>query len=197
MAANKPWAVVVFGPQGSGKSTQVERIASKFDLEEFDTGAILRERAKTDAQLHSQISQGQLVDEETVRDIVEEELLEVRPKKGFVFDGYPRNEVEFDDFSVLAKEKSWQVVGVFINLSDESAKERLRQRFQIIDGQKVFRDDDQPAIVQKRLDTFKQETLPVKKMFEQNFQIIEIDGEPSMEQVTTEINQALTPLIHG
>jgi len=42
LKASNKIAVIIFGPQGSGKGTQAELIAEKFDLFRFDTGQYLR-----------------------------------------------------------------------------------------------------------------------------------------------------------
>ncbi|MCR4277489.1 MAG: nucleoside monophosphate kinase [Candidatus Berkelbacteria bacterium] len=182
---------VMFGPQGSGKSTQVERLASKLNLKVFEAGEALRTRSQIDENIHLQLKQGILVADETMREIIEEFISDNTTKTGYVFDGYPRNVNQFEGFMSLVTKYHWEVVGIFINLSDESAKKRLSTRFQIIDGQKVFREDDKPEIVQNRLDTFKRETLPLKAKFLEVYNLLEIDGEPPVDTVTSEISEAV------
>jgi len=192
MTNNSPLVFVVFGPQGSGKSTQVERLAAKFGLNILEAGEVLRHRAKTDAHLLELVNSGTLVSDEVMTEIVEEEIEKFDHQRGVVFDGYPRDITQFNGFKMLADRYQWQVIAIFINLSDETAQARLKGRFQLVDGQKVTREDDQPAIVQKRLDTFRRETLPLKRLFNDAYQLIEIDGEPPIDAVTAEINLALT-----
>ena len=182
---------VVFGPQGSGKSTQVERLAERASMKVFEAGKELRSRSVVDENLHRQVSQGILVADETMLEIVDQFISENPSPKGYVFDGYPRNLNQFKGFESLVKKYGWSVAGIFVNLSDESAKKRLETRFQIVDGQKITREDDKPEIVQKRLDTFKQETLPLKEKFGQIYKLLEIDGEPPMDTVTSEISEAV------
>jgi adenylate kinase len=182
---------VVFGPQGSGKSTQVERLAERASMKVFEAGKELRSRSVVDENLHRQVSQGILVADETMLEIVDQFISANPSPKGYVFDGYPRNLNQFKGFESLVKNYGWRVAGIFVNLSDESAKKRLETRFQIVDGQKITREDDKPEIVQKRLDTFKQETLPLKEKFGQLYKLLEIDGEPPMDTVTSEISEAV------
>ncbi|SRR3989344_328567 len=182
---------VVFGPQGSGKSTQVERLATRLDYKVFEAGEVLRKRAVIDEDLHQKIKQGVLVSDETMLDIVDQYILENSTTSSYIFDGYPRNLNQFDGFMKLVKKYDWQVAGIFINLSNESAKIRLSTRFQIIDGQKVMREDDKPDVVGHRLDVFKKETLPLKNKFKENYQLLEIDGEPPVDEVTTQISMTV------
>lgn len=186
---------VVFGPQGSGKSTQVERLAEKLSLKVFEAGEVLRARAEVDEKIHQILKQGTLVSDETMLEIIDEFMAEHNSTIGYVFDGYPRNEDQFNGFIKIMSPLDARVAGLFINLSDSSAKTRLANRFTIVDGQQVRREDDQPDIVQKRLDTFKAETLPLKELFAQNFELLEIDGEPSVDEVTEEIDAAVNKFL--
>ena len=183
--------LVVFGPQGSGKSTQVERLAKKLGLTIFEAGEVLRARAQVDEKIHQTLQQGELVSDETMLGIIDEFIAEHQSASGYVFDGYPRNRDQFNDFLTIATNSRARTAGIFINLSDASAKQRLAGRFTLVDGKRVTREDDQPDIVQKRLETFKSETLPLKELFAQNFELLEIDGEPSVDEVTKEIDEAV------
>lgn len=186
---------VVFGPQGSGKSTQVERLAEKLSLKVFEAGEVLRARAEVDEKIHQILKQGTLVSDETMLEIIDEYMAEHNSTTGYVFDGYPRNQDQFNGFIKIMSPLDARVAGLFINLSDSSAKTRLANRFTIVDGQQVRREDDQPDIVQKRLDTFKAETLPLKELFAQHFELLEIDGEPSVDVVTEEIDAAVNKFL--
>ncbi|MDP3993294.1 MAG: nucleoside monophosphate kinase [bacterium] len=183
--------LVVFGPQGSGKSTQVERLAERLDLKVFEAGEVLRARAQVDEKIHQTLQHGELVDDKTMLGIIDEFIAEHRSTSGYVFDGYPRNRDQFNDLLTLTTNSRARTAGIFINLSDASAKQRLAGRFTLVGGQRVTREDDQPEIVQKRLETFKSETLPLKELFAQNFALLEIDGEPSADEVTKEIDEAV------
>ncbi|MEK7535339.1 MAG: nucleoside monophosphate kinase [Patescibacteria group bacterium] len=193
---NSKVVFVIFGPQGSGKSTQVERLAKTLNFAIFEAGTVLREMAKTDKLLHQQISNGVLVGDESMFEIVDKFVEDTAPSKGYVFDGYPRNIDQFAGFSTIASKYNWRVAGIFINLSDKSATSRLSQRFQLINGQKVVREDDSPEIVKKRLETFKRETLPLRESFREKFTLLEIDGEPGMDEVSQQISTAVGEFLH-
>lgn len=182
---------VVFGPQGSGKSTQVERLARRMGLKVFEAGEALRTRAKSDRKLRRVMQRGLLVSNETILQITKEFISVHQSDNGYVFDGYPRNHQQFNDLSKIVKQTNARMVGIFINLTDISAKQRLANRYTVVNGQRLFRDDDRPEIVQKRLDTFRAETLPLKELFAKHYGLLEVDGEPSVDVVTEEINAAV------
>lgn len=190
----KPKIFVVFGCQGSGKSTQVARLAAKNMLTVFEAGKELRDRAQHDPKIHSFTSSGQLVPDEVMLEIVNDFLHDHPSSHGYVFDGYPRNLNQNEGFQSLAELHHWQPIAVHIVISDETAKDRLANRFTIVNGQKVHREDDTPAIVQKRLNVFKDQTLPVIKLFAQNYRLVEVDGEPPVDEVTTHMFDAVDTL---
>ena len=178
----------MFGPQGSGKSTQVKRLAEHLSLTIYETGAQLRERSKIDYALHQQVSTGVLISDQTMPELVREFLENHTLTEGIVFDGYPRTLAQCQGFKQLVDHYTWRVLAIYIDLADESAKKRLAGRFQLINGEKVYREDDKPEVVAKRLETFKSQTLPIKDWFEKNYKLLTIDGEPSVDEVTSAIN---------
>ncbi|MEK7171091.1 MAG: nucleoside monophosphate kinase [Patescibacteria group bacterium] len=188
--------LIVFGPQGSGKSTQVKHLAQKYNLKVFEAGAKLRELSIVDENIHQQITSGQLVSNQILRQLVEDYVSQLPSDQGIIFDGYPRNQQQCQDFKELVEKYDWQVTLIYIHLSDKSAKSRLSMRFQLIDGKKIYREDDKPEIVERRLVTFRKETLPVKDWLAEHYRSIEIDGEPAVDAVTDQINRALEPIIN-
>ncbi len=195
-SVSSPTVFVVFGSQGSGKSTQVNRLADRLKLTVFEAGQVLRERAKLDGKLDRQINQGVLVANVTMEGIVDNFVDEHRNINGYILDGYPRNISQFNDLITLSGKHNWRVAGIFVNISDMAAKLRLSTRFQLVNGQRLARKDDKPEIVQRRLNTFRKETLPLKDKFKQRFELMEIDGEPSVDDVTAQIDLAVNRFLN-
>lgn len=190
---------MVFGPQGSGKSTQGEFLAKHFSLPYFDAGAALRDLAESDTDLgrsvQADMHAGRLASNETLKKLFMTFMEKNDWHRGFVSDGFPRNTVQVELLRELASEYNWQIRGLYYHISDETAQQRLALRHTIIDGQAVKRDDDQPAIVAKRLATFKNETVPVIAWLKEHHQLIEIDGEPTAEEVSRLSIAVVAPLI--
>lgn len=178
---------LIFGPQGSGKSTQAELLADRLGLPFFDSGKQLREMvAKGDViaqQVSATMQSGQLVANNVLRKIFDDYINSHDCSRGLVTDGFPRNITQTALFSDLASDYGWAVTAFYIKITDDTAKERLSKRYQVIEGRKVFRDDDKPAIVARRLAVFKQETLPVIDWLKKHYVVHVIDGEPSREEV--------------
>lgn len=182
---------LVFGPQGSGKSTQAEYISEHLNLPFFDSGRELRAAVESDAswagEVRELMKKGQLVPNKYLREIIESFMKNHDCSKGIVADGFPRNETQIELLEELIEENSWQVSVFYITLSDQTAQDRLAKRFTIVNGKKVVREDDQPAIVAKRLAVFKKETLPVIEYLGSKYTLYKVDGEPSREDVFKQI----------
>jgi adenylate kinase len=194
MNSNIP-VYLVFGPQGSGKSTQAELLSEKLSIPYFDAGNELRRFVETDSDeaniVRSKMQNGQLVSNDILRRLFSQFMETHNCSNGIVADGFPRNITQVELLTELAEQHRWQVIGLFIDISDEIAKERLSKRFSVVDGKKVVRSDDQPAIVEKRLQVFKRETLPVLEYLKQHFTLHDIDGTPSIEEVHKQVLTAI------
>lgn len=87
--------IALIGAPGSGKGTQAKLLAQRYRIPHISTGELLREAAKADNNFNQQaqlaMNQGQLVQDEIVRYLLEERLRRRDAKRGFVIDGYPRN----------------------------------------------------------------------------------------------------------
>ena len=184
-----------FGPQGSGKTTQAERLAERLKLPFFDSGNALRDLAKTDSDLGRRVvkimQSGQLVSNDILRELFVQFIDQKDCRRGFVVDGFPRNLTQVELLEELSTIHQWRVIGILVDISAATTHQRLANRYQIVDGQKVTRPDDEPAIITKRLETFDRETRPVLDHLESRQELIKIDGEPDIETVTTAVNRAI------
>ena len=79
--------LILFGPPGSGKGTQSEKIVEKYGLVHLSTGDLLRRerKLKTPLGVEAQqfIDKGQLVPDEVVIGMISSELDNNRNAKGF------------------------------------------------------------------------------------------------------------------
>lgn len=186
---------LVFGPQGSGKSTQAELLSEYLKLPFFDSGSQLRELSQSDKsyarKLHSTIAGGNLVSNNILRDIFNDFINNHNCSNGMVIDGFPRTIEQVKLLDELSKKYDWNVMSFYVGISDNTAKERLSNRYKLINGKKVFRDDDKPSIVSRRLDLFKKETIPVIKWLRTHYVVFDVDGEPDRKSVFTQMLKIL------
>lgn len=186
----EPTVFLVFGPQGSGKSTQGQRLAAKLNLPFFDTGAELRHLASENTEIgqhiKEQMSTGGLVNSQYFETIINNFVIGHDITRGIVIDGFPRVEEQAWVLEKFAKLHQLAVIAILIQISDETSVKRLTLR-----AQTEHRPDDTDAIITKRLASYKRETVPVINYLRQHYQLVEIDGQPDVDTVTAKMFEAL------
>ena len=200
--------IVIMGPPSSGKGTQAELLAKKKNLYHFSTGDALRQEVKSGSLLGKKISEimdaGELVPPEIINEIVKK-VINDHPE-GIIFDGYPRTLEQAKkllELTIIDK-----VILIIVN--DETVIKRMSSRricencgaaYNLISlppkkqgvcdkcgGKLVMRDDDKPEVIKKRLELYHNNTRPIINYFkEQGINVVEINGEPSIEEVSKEI----------
>ena len=97
--------LLIIGAPGVGKGTMSEYIVDYYGLVHVSTGDMLRgaikESSPVGLKAKGYMEQGKLVPDEIIHDIIVERLSKDDVKKGFLFDGYPRNIEQAKDLSVI------------------------------------------------------------------------------------------------
>jgi adenylate kinase len=115
---------------------------------------------------------GKLVPDEMVLGMLEERLALPDAVGGFILDGYPRNLIQCAALeSLLARLRQPLDIAIKLDVPDTSILERCAQRFAA-----EHRPDDDPAIVRKRLDVYREQTAPVAEHFAQIGKLATVDG---------------------
>ena len=178
-----PRRIIIFGPQGSGKDTQSERLSRHLKIPPVITGDLFRKeiskRTKIGKIVSRRLKEGKLAPDEITISLVRKKLKEKKLKKGFILNGFPRNLKQakaLDKITAI----DW-VIELFI--SDKEGIRRLSGRrlcpvcgatfhLQYKPPKKpglcdhcrkklVIREDDKPEIIKKRLSIYHKETEPV------------------------------------
>jgi adenylate kinase len=201
--------IIIFGMQGSGKGTQGKSLATKYGLQIFDTGSHFRENVERGTPLgkiiQEDIEKGILVDDEIVMDVVEQTLKEIPPTQPILFDGLPRTRPQAEHLLEHLTKHGRDAFAVYIKISEDEALKRITQRricsscqgiyppsfkgevCEHCGGKLITRADDNEESIRRRIETYKQETLPVINSFYDRDRLIEVDGEQPIENVTKEM----------
>lgn len=99
--------IVLLGAPGSGKGTQSQRLVERFGIPQVSTGDLLRAAVQrgTDYGLRARAAMdaGQLVADEIVLGIIGDRLAEPDARKGFILDGFPRNQAQAEALGGMLK----------------------------------------------------------------------------------------------
>lgn len=153
--------IVLFGPPGSGKGTQAEKLIEKYGLIHLSTGNILREAIsqKTPLGLKAKqyLDKGELVPDEDVVNMVIKKLDAEKDANGFIFDGFPRTCGQARVLRNLLTDRDTRInVMIALEVHEEELINRLLKR-----GRESGRSDDQMSVIKNRIAVYERETYPV------------------------------------
>lgn len=184
--------IVLFGPPGAGKGTQSKLLVEKYDLIHLSTGDLLRseKEAGTELGLRAKVlmDAGKLVPDEVVVGIIDSRLGSNKDAKGFIFDGFPRTKEQAISLDSLLNQHNEAItIMVAMAVPEDELKARLLER-----GKDSGRADDQnPEVIQNRLDVYQKETAVVKDFYAAQGKFTEVNGFGSIEEVFERIKQAI------
>jgi len=186
--------IIIFGAPGSGKGTQSELIISKYGLYHISTGEILRQEIKKQTELgaiaEEYIKTGQLIPDELIIKILADVLDANSDARGYIFDGFPRTIAQGKALDQLLREKNTSIIAVLNLVVDEKELfNRLIKR-----GEESNRTDDDPDIIQKRLEVYRNQTEPLKEYYRKRGKLFKIKGNNSIDDVFEKIVDVLDRL---
>lgn len=184
--------LILFGPPGSGKGTQSDKIVERFGLIHLSTGNLLRQEIsdKTPLGLEAKnfMDKGQLVPDEVVIGMIDSCLEKHPDAKGFLFDGFPRTIAQADALDKLLALKRTAISKVLaLEVSEDELVRRLLER-----GKTSGRSDDtDESVIRKRFAVYKAETEPVAHYYEKQKKFERIAGEGSVDDIFQQLSTAI------
>lgn len=172
--------IAVFGPPGSGKSTQGELIAKDFGVPHLQTGVLSREVAQEKTALGQRVKKvldtGDLVSDEDMRQMIKNELAKEKYEKGVVLDGVPRTLYQAETFE-LGIDRA-----VYFEVSDEENLRRLLSR---------KRAGENAEIIKERLRIYHSKTESMLNYYQKKGILERADGERPIEEIYQDISRRL------
>lgn len=209
MTENQAKKISLFGPQGSGKGTQAERLSAYFGIPHISPGNIFRQEIAKGSELGKQIegiyTQGQLVPNEITNQLMRNRIQQEDALNGFIFDGYPRNLNQADamdsmttlthlllieipeEESVRRLSQRWSCTSCNITYHLESKPPKIAGLCDVCGKPLTQRPDDTPDAIRQRLRIYETETRPLISRYEERGILHRIDGMGTIEEVWSRI----------
>ena len=176
--------LILFGPPGSGKGTQSEKLIAKYGLKHLSTGDLLRHEIASKTPLGQEaqnfMDKGQLVPDEVVIGMISS-ALEANPEaKGFLFDGFPRTSAQAEALDRLLDLKEAPIaVMVAMEVSEEELVKRLLKR-----GETSGRNDDNnETVIRARIVEYHNKTAVVADYYRNFNKVVMVKGEGSIDEI--------------
>lgn len=206
--------IILLGPPGAGKGTQAKTLAERLGLPHISTGDLLRQNVASGTALGAKakdyMNKGALVPDELVTQMVRERVMRPDIKKGFILDGYPRNNSQAAALDAILKEiKSGIDLVVYLDSSEPVIVQRLSGRlvcsscganFHVKNmppktdmtcdncGGKLYqRSDDKPDTIKERLKVYSKESAPLIRYYEDTGKLHRLSADGDKDLVLNQI----------
>ncbi len=184
--------VIFFGPPAAGKGTQAKIIQDKYGLQQLSTGDMLRAEIEAGTDLGKKakkiMDSGALVSDEIVIDMIAARIDSPECAGGVIFDGFPRTvaQAEALDKMLAARGKKIDIV-MELDVDQGKIIERVEKR-----AAEEGRSDDNIGALKTRLQQYNDYSAKVLPYYEAQGAVPKIDGNQSIEAVTSQIEAILT-----
>ena len=206
--------LILLGAPGAGKGTQADILSKKLNIPTISTGNMLRAAisngTKVGLEAKSYMDKGALVPDSVIIGIVKERLAESDCANGFILDGMPRT---IPQAEALRDNGIGFDAVVSLEISDDEIVERMSGRrvcpkcgatFHVVSNppkkegicdacgaELIIRPDDAPETVRARLETYHEQTEPLKQFYAEMGNLRSVANAGSIEAVSRGIFQAL------
>ena len=195
--------MIVFGPPGGGKGTQVERIKRDAGAVAIAPGDLLRQavasRTAIGKQVEDYMRRGELVPDQLVIDLVRQRMQRPDVRQGYILDGFPRTLVQLEAAERFLDEAGLAPdVWLFIDVPESVVEERvvgrrtctvcqaswhvrfnpspLGDRCGRCGGDLGRRPDDDPEKLRTRLEAYRRDTIPVIERLRAAGRLVTVDA---------------------
>lgn len=175
----KKWInVVLYGPPGSGKGTQAQMLAEKYNLVYISTGQMLRQEVANKTDIGKQVEKlmvtGEHVPDEIAISLIEKKIKRHPEANGFIFKGFPRTIVQaYILDGLLLKLNQTVSLAIGMQVSTLECFKRLSQRGKTNSSRSY---DQNIELIINRLDEFYNQSQMVAEYYRKQKSLISVDG---------------------
>jgi adenylate kinase len=175
---------LIFGPPGSGKGTQSERLSEKYKLVHLSTGDMLRDEIASGSDLGKRVESimkaGELVSDEIVIEMIAKRIDNNPGVTGFLFDGFPRTCDQAMALDKMLAERATEITKMLIlEVDHDELVKRLLARSEL-SGRS---DDADLSVIENRIEVYRQKTEPVARYYAEKSKLDTIYGMGKIEDI--------------
>jgi len=171
--------IIVFGPAGSGKSTQGQLLAEKYNWKWLSIGQLLRDMG--DEKLKAKMKTGELIEDQFVVGVMSQAIQALNGGTA-ILDGYPRNKWQAQWLVDHQRLDKVQAILIFDGDRDD-LMERLKLR---------GREDDNDEAIKGRFELYDREFGEIMPILETaGIPVVKINSVGTIEEVHASVVEKL------
>jgi len=187
---------LIFGPPGSGKGTQSVRLAEKFNLLHLSTGDMLRAEITAGTELGKKMSlimsKGELVPDEVVIEMIAFKIDNSKGIAGFLFDGFPRTVAQTVSLEKMLNDRGMKIDKMLVlDVDHDELVKRLIARAEL-SGRP---DDKDPAVIENRIDVYKEKTEPIINYCEKKGIYQPVNGMGTIDDIFRRLSEHMSKIV--
>ncbi len=206
--------LVILGGPGAGKGTQAQPLCRHLGISEISTSNILREAIASSTELGRQakiyVEKGELVPDPILIEFMRTRITQPDAATGWLLEGYPRTAFQAEELDFLLDDLELQLNwAIYLQVTEAVMMSRCLGRNQSLGvysepcrteapsptfqgaASSESRLDDQPQIIQRRINLFYERTMPMLEYYDYRQRLLTINADQSPQQVQQEIFQKL------
>ena len=188
--------IVIFGKPGSGKGTQANFLKEKYSLYHISTGDLFRKnisnRTKLGVEAKSYLDNGDLVPDSVTIKMLENEVLQNKKVKGYIFDGFPRTLAQAKSLDTFLNSINLKInATIALDVDENELIIRLLDR-----GKTTNRSDDQDLEkIKNRFNEYNNKTSILIDFYDKQGKFYSVDGKGSVDDITLRLFDLIESLI--
>lgn len=171
--------LVLLGGPGAGKGIQSHRLSQRLQVPGISTGNILREAiASQDAlgmEAEPYLKKGELLPDPMMINFIRSRLVQPDMERGWILEGYPRTAFQAEELDFLLEDLQQPLTCViYLKIEEKVMIERSLSRSLV---------DDQPDVIQKRIDSFQEKIALLLDYYTGKKKLITLSAEDTPENI--------------
>ena len=186
--------IVLFGPPGSGKGTQAEKLVNRYNFVHLSTGDILRKEIRKGSPIGLKakklIDNGELAPDEMVIEMIQECIKKLKNEniEGFIFDGFPRTSKQAEELDKMLEGEGMTIdLMITLDVDDNEIIKRILKR-----GESSGRADDQsPEIIKTRINVYNNQTIVVINHYQKQDKYVSVDNMGTVDETFGKLSECI------
>ena len=196
---------------GAGKGVVSNYLIEKYNFTHLSAGDLIRNEIKTNPELGEIVSQGKLIDDNIINNLIDKFVKENKDKN-LIFDGFPRTMSQVDAFEEILNKNNMKIDKlVHINIDKEIVVQRITGRVMCEKCNHIFnkytdnvsdvcpdcsgklysRSDDNLETYENRYNLYINETEPVYTYYKDVFNTFEIENNAGIKEIYDQVDHMM------